>query len=110
VKEGQFLLPGVRRRPADVYIPGWAGGQDAALDVTVINPLQQETIVGAAARPDHALQVAFMRKITGTAEACARQVGTCEIRILQNGEVLTIRGKIQQKRVEGIAEDNNNGL
>jgi hypothetical protein len=73
VKEGQFLLPGVGRRPADVYIPGWAGGRDAALDVTVINPLQQDTIVGAAATPGHALQVAHKRKMTGAAEACARQ-------------------------------------
>jgi hypothetical protein len=41
MKEERFLLPGVDRRPADVYIPSWAGGQNAALDVTVINPLQQ---------------------------------------------------------------------
>ena len=38
-KEGRFLLPGDDRRPADVFIPYWAGGRDAALDVTVVNPL-----------------------------------------------------------------------
>ena len=43
VKDGRFLLPGADRRPADVFIRGWAGGQDAAYDVTVINPLQDLT-------------------------------------------------------------------
>ena len=73
VKEGQFLLPGVGRRPADVYIPSWAGGRDAALDVTVINPLQQETVAGAAITPGHALKVAHDRKMAGAGEACAQQ-------------------------------------
>ena len=40
VKEGRFLLPGNDRRPADVLLPNWAAGRDAALDVTVVNPLQ----------------------------------------------------------------------
>ena len=42
VKEGTFLLPGCDRRPADVLLPNWAQGRDAALDVTVVTPLQQE--------------------------------------------------------------------
>ena len=33
-KEGRFLLPGADRRPADILVPNWAGGRDAALDVT----------------------------------------------------------------------------
>ena len=40
VKEGRFLIPGADRRPADVLLPSWAGGRDAALDVTVVNSLQ----------------------------------------------------------------------
>ena len=44
VKEGRFLLPGNDRRPADVLLPNWAAGCDAALDVTVVNPLQQATV------------------------------------------------------------------
>ena len=70
VKEGRFLLPGADRRPADIFIRGWAGGQDAALDVTVINPLQDLTRAGAAASPGHAADVAFQRKMVGAAEAC----------------------------------------
>ena len=34
-KEGRFLLPGEGGRPADILIPGWSNGRDAALDVTV---------------------------------------------------------------------------
>ena len=69
-KEGRFLLPGDDRRPADVFIPYWAGGRDAALDVTVINPLQAATLAGAAATPGHALAYAYSRKIRGAEEDC----------------------------------------
>ena len=61
-------MPGADRRPADVFIRGWAGGQDAALDVTVINPLQDLTREGAAAKPGHAADVAYQRKMTSAAE------------------------------------------
>ena len=40
--------PGVGRRPADVLIPNWSQGRDAGLDVTVIHPLQEATVAGAA--------------------------------------------------------------
>ena len=72
-KEGRFLLPGDDRRPADVYIPHWDGGRDAALDVTVVNPLQDATVAGAATTAGHALQHAYDRKMRGTAEDCRRQ-------------------------------------
>ena len=42
VKEGRFLLPGQDRRPADVLLPYWNGGKDAALDVTVARHTGQE--------------------------------------------------------------------
>ena len=71
--EGRFLLPGSDRRPADELIPYWAGGQDAALDVTVINPLQTATLAGAAANPGSALSVAYERKMTSAGELCRRQ-------------------------------------
>ena len=32
LREGRALLPGNNRRPADVFLPHWAGGLDAALD------------------------------------------------------------------------------
>ena len=50
-REGRFLLPGDDRRPADVLVPHWTGGQDTAWDVTVIHPLQAATVAGAAASP-----------------------------------------------------------
>ena len=72
-KEGRFLLPGEGGRPADVLIPGWAGGKDAAIDVTVINPLQDSVVDEAAATPGHALSVAHQRKLDKSWEACHHQ-------------------------------------
>ena len=73
-KEGRCLLPRDDRRPADVFIPYWAaGGRDAALDVTVINPLQAATLTGAASTPGHALFYAYTRKMRGAEEDCMRQ-------------------------------------
>ena len=74
VKEGQHLLPGGNRRPADVLIPNWAQGRDAALDITSIHPLQCETVSRAATNPGHALNHAYDRKIRGSWEEC-RQAG-----------------------------------
>ena len=74
-KEGRFLLPGSDRRPADVLIPYLAGGRDAALDVTVINPLQTATLADAAARPGSALTVAFTRNIVSAEELTAQCAG-----------------------------------
>ena len=53
VKEGRFLLPGTDRRPADVLVPNWAAGKDAAMDVTVVTPLQDATLPEAATTPGH---------------------------------------------------------
>ena len=73
VKEGRFILPGNDRRPADIFLPNWAEGRDAALDVMVINPLQQATVVEAATTPGHSLDFAFDRKMRGAADDCQRQ-------------------------------------
>ena len=43
-KEGRFLLTGDDRRPADVLIPHWTGGLNTAIDVTVVNSLQDSTV------------------------------------------------------------------
>ena len=72
-KEGRFLLPDDGRRPADVLVPNWAGGRDAAMDVTVVNPLQGATLAQAATTPGYALTFAFDRKARGAAEDCRRQ-------------------------------------
>ena len=60
--------------PADVYLPYWVRGQPAALDVTVISTLQQQTLTGAASIPGHALQVGEDRKMAAHADTC-RAVG-----------------------------------
>ena len=54
-------------------IPGWSGGKDAAIDVTVINPLQESIVTEAAASPGHALTVAHQRKLDKSWDACHRQ-------------------------------------
>ena len=72
-KEGRALLPGNDRRPADILLPGWAGGRDAALDVTVVHPLQDATRARAAAEPGSALTYAFNNKMRVTAELCDQQ-------------------------------------
>ena len=73
VREGRFLLPGTDRRPADVLLHHWAGGKDAALDVTIVTPLQAATMPGAANTAGHALDFAYSRKINGAEEECRRQ-------------------------------------
>ena len=72
-KEGQYLLPGEGGKPADIFIPRHAGGKDAALDVTVINPLQAATVGQAAETPGHALQVAHKRKLDKSWQSCQDQ-------------------------------------
>ena len=72
-EEGRALLPGEGSKPADVFLPHWAGGKDAALDVTVVNPLQEALVQGAATTPGHALTVAHNRKLDKSWEACNLQ-------------------------------------
>ena len=72
-KEGRALLPGNDRRPADVFLPGWSGGRDAALDVTVVHPLQDATRARAAAEPGYALTYAYNNKMRVTADLCDQQ-------------------------------------
>ena len=72
-REGQFLLPGEGGKPADVFIPHHTGGKDAALDVTVVNPLQASLVARAATEPGHALNVAHKRKIDKSWQPCHDQ-------------------------------------
>ena len=72
-KEVRFLIPGRDSRPADVLLPQWSGGQDAALDITVVNPCQAAFVVGAATTPGYALDQAHRRKMRGAEEACRAQ-------------------------------------
>ena len=72
-REEKSLITGRDSRPADVLIPCWTAGQDTALDITVINPLQNATVAGAAVTPGHALTVAYNRKMAGAGEDCQRE-------------------------------------
>ena len=72
-KEGRFLLPGEGGKPADIFIPRWAGGKDAALDVTIVNPLQDALVQEASLTAGHALSVAHKRKLDKSWESCCRQ-------------------------------------
>ena len=65
------LIPGSKSRPADVYLPHWKRGQPAALDVSVISPLQQLTVSQASSTQGHALLVGEGRKISAHAAPCA---------------------------------------
>ena len=58
-----------------MLIPGLASGKDGAIDVTVINPLQDSVVNEAAATPGHALSVAhaYQRKLDKSWETCHRQ-------------------------------------
>ena len=61
-KEAPSLIPGTSSRPADLYLPCWRHGKPAALDVTIISPLQKLTIQKASVTQGHALSVADGRK------------------------------------------------
>ena len=53
-----------------MFIPGWTGGKDSALDVTVTHPLQEATVVGAAKTAGHAAGEAYHRKMEASAADC----------------------------------------
>ena len=53
-----------------IYLPNWERGQPAALDVTVISPLQSLTLHRAASSAGHALTVGEQRKVAAHAAAC----------------------------------------
>ena len=70
---GQLQLgPGQgEAHPADVYLPMWGtGGKDAALDICVVSPFQQQTIQRAAREPGYALQMRWQQKWSKYGEAC----------------------------------------
>ena len=69
-REVPSLIPGSSSRPADIYLPIWDRGRPAALDVTVISTMQQQTQAGAANTPGHALRVGEERKMVAHADAC----------------------------------------
>ena len=73
-KEVRDLITGSDARPADLFIPNWSQGQDTALDVTVVNPLQVTMIHHASHSQGYALTKSFDRKMSKHGEPC-RQMG-----------------------------------
>ena len=71
--EGRHLLPGTQARPADVLIPRWVYGKDAAVDITVTSPLSPSNLAAATSHPGGALTKAYERKVQGAAEGCRQQ-------------------------------------
>ena len=69
-KEAPNLVPGSSARPADILLPYWCRGRPAALDVSVISPLQRLTLADAASTQGHALSVGVHRKLTSNLPAC----------------------------------------
>ena len=69
-KEASGIVPNSCSCPADILLPNWSQGHHAALDISVISPLQQLTMSGAASFPGHALQVCTQRKLSSHLSTC----------------------------------------
>ena len=63
------LIPGSDDPPADVLHPFLANGKDGALDVSVVNPLQQQ-LGGQVAREGDKVQHAFNIKMGKYSDRC----------------------------------------
>ena len=69
-KEDRALLPNCGGRPADIMINNYMGGLHAALDVSVINPLQAQTIQRASVEPGYALNLRHQQKMSKYGDKC----------------------------------------
>ena len=69
-REDRALLPGTEAKPADILLPGWSGGKDTALDITVVNPLQTQFINQSAAVAGYALRKTYERKMLRYGDSC----------------------------------------
>ena len=69
-KEPAGLLPGSDDRPADVLLPYWANGKDAALDISIVNPLQQALVGQVAREGSSGVQHSFNLKVRKYSERC----------------------------------------
>ena len=76
IREPDGLLPGSDDRPADVLIPIWTEGRDTALDVTVVNPLQQALVVRTSEEGDSAVAHAHKEKLRKYEARCSAEAIT----------------------------------
>ena len=70
------LLPGSDDRLADVLIPIWTEGHDTALDITVVNPLQQALVVRTFEEGDSAVAHAHKEKLRKYEARCSAEAIT----------------------------------
>ena len=72
-REPDGLLPGSDDRPADILIPHWCSGKDAALDFTVVNPLQAALVRGSSQDGGSAVEHTHKAKCRKYEERCAAE-------------------------------------
>ena len=72
-KEPAGLLPGSDDCPADVLLPFWANGKDAALDISIVNPLQQALVEQVARDGNCGVQHSFNTKVRKYSERCGAE-------------------------------------
>ena len=75
------MIPGSKSCPADIYLPRWTQGKPAALDVSVISPLQRLTLETSSMSKGHALSVGEYHKHSAHSDAC-REVGVSFVPLL----------------------------
>jgi hypothetical protein len=68
---------GSQTRPADILVPVWSLGKPAALDVTVVHPLNPKHINGASTDVTHSLIAAEERKHLENDPKCEELGWTC---------------------------------
>ena len=69
-KEAPGMVPNSSARPANILLPNWCRGRQAALDVAVISSLQRLTVAEAAVTPGHALEVCVRCKLSTNLPSC----------------------------------------
>jgi hypothetical protein len=69
-REVSSLITGSCSRPADIFLPHWVGGKPAALDVSVISPLQNLTVNSSPSVQGFALAVGEARKVATHQDVC----------------------------------------
>ena len=62
-------------RPADIIVQDWDRGKPAALDISVVSPLNSNVLSAVGARAGAASEVAELRKHTANDAKCAVVLG-----------------------------------
>ena len=107
------LIPGSKSCPADIYLPRWTHGKPAALNVSVISPLQRLTLQNSSMSQGHALSVGEYRKHSAHSDTC-REVGVSFVPLLVEtiggwsemaSQTITSNGRLLGQRLGSNSED-----